>query len=36
MVYSRTHPSYVDMIKLLKKQLDPKGILNPDQLLEGV
>lgn len=36
MVYSRTDPSYVDMIKLLKRQLDPKGILNPDQLLEGV
>lgn len=36
MVYSRTHPSYVEMIKLFKKTIDPKGTMNPDQLLEGV
>lgn len=36
MVYSRTDPSYVEMIKLLKRIVDPKGLLNPDELLEGV
>lgn len=36
MVFSRTDPSYTDMIKLFKRTVDPKGLLNPDQLLEGV
>lgn len=36
MVFSRVDPSYVDMIKLFKRTVDPKGFLNPDQLLEGV
>ena len=36
MVYSRTDPSYVEMIKLFKRIVDPKGLLNPDELLEGV
>lgn len=36
MVFSRTDPSYTEMIKLFKRTVDPKGILNPDQLLEGV
>jgi FAD/FMN-containing dehydrogenase len=26
----------VNMIKLFKRTVDPKGLLNPDQLLEGV
>jgi len=29
-------PSYLNMIKLFKKTVDPKGLVNPDQLLEGV
>jgi len=36
MLYSRTDPSYVNMLKLFKRTVDPKGILNPGQLLEGV
>ncbi len=36
LLYSRTDPTYVQMIKLFKKTVDPKGLLNPDQLLEGV
>jgi hypothetical protein len=36
MVYSRTDPSYVETIKLFKRTVDPKGFLNPDELLEGV
>lgn len=36
MLYSRMDPSYVKMIKLFKRTVDPKGLLNPDQLLEGV
>jgi FAD/FMN-containing dehydrogenase len=36
MVFSRTDPSYVEMIKLFKRTVDPKGLVNPDQLLEGV
>lgn len=36
MVYSRTNPAYVDMLKLFKRTVDPKGLMNPDQLLEGV
>jgi len=35
-LFSRTEASYVDMLKLFKKTVDPKGILNPGQLLEGV
>jgi hypothetical protein len=36
MLYGRTDPSYVNMLKLFKRTVDPKGILNPGQLLEGV
>lgn len=36
MLYSEMDPSYVNMIKLFKRTVDPKGLLNPDQLLEGV
>ena len=36
MLYARTDPSYVDMLKLFKRTVDPKGTLNPGQLLEGV
>ena len=36
MLYARTDPGYVDMLKLFKRTVDPKGILNPGQLLEGV
>jgi FAD/FMN-containing dehydrogenase len=36
MVFSRTDPSYLDMIRTFKRTVDPKGYLNPDQLLEGV
>jgi hypothetical protein len=36
MLYARTDPSYVNMIKLFKRTVDPGGILNPGQLLEGV
>jgi FAD/FMN-containing dehydrogenase len=35
-LYSKMDPSYVNMIKLFKRTVDPKGLLNPDQLLEGV
>ena len=36
MLYAKMDPSYVNMIKLFKRTVDPKGLLNPDQLLEGV
>ncbi len=36
MLYGRADPGYVDMLKLFKRTVDPKGILNPGQLLEGV
>jgi FAD/FMN-containing dehydrogenase len=36
MVFSRAKPSYLDMIKRLKRILDPEGRLNPGQLLEGI
>jgi len=36
MVYSRTDPSYLEIIKTFKRTVDPKGLMNPDQLLEGV
>jgi len=36
MLYARMDPSYLNMIKLFKRTVDPKGLLNPDQLLEGV
>ncbi len=35
-LFSRTEASYVNMLKLFKKTVDPKGIMNPGQLLEGV
>lgn len=35
-LFSRTEPSYVNMLKLFKRTVDPRGILNPGQLLEGV
>jgi FAD/FMN-containing dehydrogenase len=35
-LYSAMDPSYVNMLKLFKRTVDPKGLLNPDQLLEGV
>ncbi len=36
MVFSRAKPSYLEMIKRVKRILDPEGRLNPGQLLEGV
>lgn len=36
MLYAEMDPSYVNMIKLFKRTIDPKGNLNPGQLLEGV
>lgn len=36
MVYARMDPENIRMIKNLKKVLDPKGLLNPGQLMEGV
>ncbi|MDD5748654.1 MAG: hypothetical protein PHP64_06385, partial [Actinomycetota bacterium] len=36
MVFERTHPQYLNMIKLFKQTVDPKGLLNPGQLIEGV
>ncbi|MBK5093424.1 MAG: FAD-binding oxidoreductase [Actinobacteria bacterium] len=36
MVYSLTDPSYVEVVKMFKRAVDPKGFLNPDELLEGV
>jgi FAD/FMN-containing dehydrogenase len=36
MVWSRMDPENIRMIKELKKVLDPKGLLNPGQLMEGV
>ncbi len=36
MVFSRAKPSYLEMIKRLKRILDPEGRLNPGQLLEGI
>ncbi|PKQ28723.1 MAG: hypothetical protein CVT63_01355 [Candidatus Anoxymicrobium japonicum] len=36
MLYAKMDPSYVNMIKLFKRTVDPKGLLNPDQLLEGI
>jgi FAD/FMN-containing dehydrogenase len=35
-VYGRMNDENIRMIKDLKKVLDPKGLLNPDQLMEGV
>ena len=32
MVYGRFDPSYVDILKSWKKELDPNNILNPGQL----
>jgi len=36
LVYSRMDPENIRMIKNLKRVLDPKGLLNPGQLMEGV
>ena len=36
MVYGRMNEENIRMIKTLKKVLDPKGLLNPGQLMEGV
>jgi len=36
MVFERAKPSYIEMIKRVKRILDPEGRLNPGQLLEGV
>lgn len=36
MVFSRAKPSYISMIKRLKRILDPDGMINPGQLLEGI
>ncbi len=35
-VYERLDPENIRMIKNLKKVIDPKGLLNRDQLVEGV
>lgn len=35
MLYGQMDPSYTNMIKLFKRTVDPKGLLNPGQLLEG-
>jgi FAD/FMN-containing dehydrogenase len=36
MVFDQAKPSYIDMIKRLKRILDPEGRLNPGQLMEGI
>ena len=36
MVFAQAKPSYLDMIKRVKRILDPEGRLNPGQLLEGI
>ncbi len=36
MVFSRAKPPYLEMIKRLKRILDPEGRLNPGQLLEAI
>ena len=36
MVFSRAKPSYMNMIRRLKRILDPEGRLNPGQFLEGM
>lgn len=36
LVFSRAEPSYISMIKRVKRILDPDGRLNPGQLLEGI
>lgn len=36
MVYGRMDPENVRLIRNLKRVLDPKGLLNPGQLMEGV
>ncbi len=36
MVFSRVNPTYMRMIKTFKSIVDPKGIMNPNQLTEGV
>ncbi len=36
MVYELVDEGFLNMIKLFKRIVDPAGIMNPDQLLEGV
>jgi len=36
MVYARMDPENIRLIRNLKKVMDPKGLLNPGQLMEGV
>jgi FAD/FMN-containing dehydrogenase len=36
MVYERVDEGYISILKLFKKIVDPAGILNPEQLLQGV
>ncbi len=36
MVYERAHPGFVKVMRIFKNIVDPAGIMNPDQLLEGV
>lgn len=36
MIYGQADEGYLSTIKLFKKIVDPAGILNPEQLLEGV
>jgi FAD/FMN-containing dehydrogenase len=36
MVYAATDPGYLQVLRTFKNIVDPQGILNPGQLLEGV
>ncbi len=36
LVFSKTNPAYVRLIKIFKSIVDPKGLMNPDQLIKGV
>jgi len=36
MVYDRVDEGFVKVLKLFKRIVDPAGLMNPDQLLEGV
>jgi FAD/FMN-containing dehydrogenase len=35
-VYTRMDPENIRLIRNLKKVMDPKGLMNPGQLIEGV